>query len=97
LETPEKSNRQIAEALKVSHSTVNAVRKDMESTGQVVQLNKTIGADGKARPRKALEDTSKKDEGRPCGTESRNDCNSFRFRKYFRKCFTCAESAQVLE
>lgn len=71
LETPEKSNRQIAGMLKVSHNTVNVIRKDMESTGQVDQLKKTIGKDGKARPRKALDDTGNNDEGRPCGIEGR--------------------------
>ncbi|OPY60031.1 MAG: hypothetical protein A4E56_02941 [Pelotomaculum sp. PtaU1.Bin065] len=57
--------------LKVSHNTVNAIRKDMESTGQVDQLKKTIGADGKARPRKALEDSGKKNETGNNGAESR--------------------------
>ncbi len=49
---PEKSNRQIAEATKSSHVTVGAKRAKMESTGQVDQLKKTVGADGKSRPTK---------------------------------------------
>ena len=47
--TPEKSNRQIAETAKASHVTVGAVRAEMESTGQIDQLIKTVGKDGKAR------------------------------------------------
>jgi hypothetical protein len=47
--TPEKSNRQIAEAVKVDHKTVAAVRAEKEATGEIPQLKKTIGKDGKAR------------------------------------------------
>ena len=48
-ETPEKSNRQVAEGLGVSHHTVQAVRAEREATGQIAQLEKTVGADGKER------------------------------------------------
>jgi hypothetical protein len=47
--TPEKSNRQIAETVKASHVTVGAVRSEMEATGQIDQLTKTVGKDGKTR------------------------------------------------
>ena len=47
--TPDRSNRQIAETVKASHVTVGAVRATLESTGQIDQLKKTIGKDGKAR------------------------------------------------
>jgi hypothetical protein len=50
---PEASNRQIASETKASHVTVGAVRRELESTGQIDQLKKTVGADGKARPVKA--------------------------------------------
>jgi ParB-like chromosome segregation protein Spo0J len=50
---PTKSNRQIGEQTKTSHHTVEAVRAGMEATGQLAQLDKTTGADGKARKRKA--------------------------------------------
>jgi hypothetical protein len=50
--TPEKSNRQIAATVKVSHVTVGAVRAEMESTGQIDQLVETVGKDRKARPSK---------------------------------------------
>ncbi|MCF6100351.1 ParB/Srx family N-terminal domain-containing protein [Mesorhizobium muleiense] len=48
---PERSNRQIAGVVKASHVTVGKVREEMEATGQVDQLTKTVGADGKARTR----------------------------------------------
>jgi ParB/Sulfiredoxin domain len=47
--TPKKSNRQIAEAVKVSHVTVGAVRAELEATGQIDQLKKTVGKDGRSR------------------------------------------------
>jgi len=59
--------------LRVSHSTVNAVRKDLESDGQLVQQKTIITKDGKARPRKALEDSGKKNETGNNGAESRNE------------------------
>lgn len=46
-DTPEKSNRQIAKGLGVDHKTVSAIRDGMETTGEIPQLGKTIGADGK--------------------------------------------------
>jgi ParB-like chromosome segregation protein Spo0J len=49
---PSKSNRQIAETAKVSHVTVGDVRTELETTGQIDQLEKTTGADGKSRKRK---------------------------------------------
>ena len=50
---PTKSNRQIAEEAKVSHHTVGDVREGLEATGQVAQLDGTIGKDGKKRRTKA--------------------------------------------
>ena len=50
-ETPEKSDRQIASGLGISHHTVNAQRQQLEETGQIAQLETTMGADGKERPR----------------------------------------------
>jgi hypothetical protein len=49
---PSKSNRQVADTVKASHHTVGAVRNELEATGQVAQLDKTTGADGKTRKRK---------------------------------------------
>ena len=50
-ETPEKSDRQIAQGLGVSNSTVSVQRKSMEKSGQLCESHSSIGADGKERPR----------------------------------------------
>jgi hypothetical protein len=49
---PGESNRKIAKQTKASHVTVGAVRNELESTGQIDQLEKTTGADGKQRKAK---------------------------------------------
>lgn len=49
--TPKKSDRQIAKDLGVSHHTVSTQRENLESAGQIAQLDITIGADGKEYPR----------------------------------------------
>jgi ParB-like chromosome segregation protein Spo0J len=46
---PEKSNRQIAEMVKVDHKTVAPVRAEKVATGEIPQLTKTVGKDRKAR------------------------------------------------
>jgi hypothetical protein len=51
-DTPEASNRKIAAALGVDHKTVGTVRTAAQSTGEIPQLKKTVGADGKSRPTK---------------------------------------------
>ncbi|MCE9553246.1 MAG: hypothetical protein K8T91_07700 [Planctomycetes bacterium] len=50
VETPDRSNRWIGKQLGVHHATVSSVRGELESTGQIIQLSKTVGADGKYRP-----------------------------------------------
>jgi hypothetical protein len=50
---PTKSNRQIAKTAKVDHKTVGAVRAQQEATGEIPQLKKTVGKDGKARKQPA--------------------------------------------
>jgi hypothetical protein len=50
---PEASNRKIAKQTKADHKTVAAVRGDLESTGEIPQLEKTTGADGKQRKSRA--------------------------------------------
>lgn len=50
-ETPEKSDRQIAKALGVSDKTVGGQRRNLEATAEIPQLETSIGADGKERPR----------------------------------------------
>ena len=49
-ETPDRSNRTVGKRLGVHHATVASVRADLESTGQIDQLQRTIGQDGKIRP-----------------------------------------------
>jgi hypothetical protein len=49
---PEASNRQIATQVKAHHTTVGTVRAEMESTGEISQLEKTTGADGKQRKKR---------------------------------------------
>jgi hypothetical protein len=51
---PEQSNRTIAKQVKADHKTVADVRKQVEATGEIPQLGKTVGADGKARKLPAL-------------------------------------------
>jgi len=48
-EEPEKSDRQHARALGVSHHTVASVREELEGTGQIAQLEERVGKDGKTR------------------------------------------------
>jgi hypothetical protein len=55
---PEQSDRQTAAAIvglggvQVDHKTVGAVRRKLQATGEIPQLDKTVGADGKNRARK---------------------------------------------
>jgi hypothetical protein len=46
---PEQSNRVIAEQIKADDKTVARVRRTLESTAEIPQLKKTVGADGKTR------------------------------------------------
>jgi predicted ArsR family transcriptional regulator len=61
-DTPEKSNRQIAAGLGVDDKTVGVVREGLESTAEIPQLEKTIGADGKSRPRTVFTRSDKEAE-----------------------------------
>jgi ParB-like nuclease domain len=48
---PEKSNRAIADTIKIAdHKTVGSVRAEKEATGEIPQLEKITGKDGKSRP-----------------------------------------------
>jgi hypothetical protein len=51
--TPEKSNRLIGEQLKVDNKKVASVRAEQEQLGEIPQLTKTVGKDGKARKQPA--------------------------------------------
>lgn len=48
-DAPQASNRSIARELGVDHKTVAGVRAHLETTGEIPQLEKTVGADGKER------------------------------------------------
>jgi hypothetical protein len=48
----EASNRQIAKQVKADDKTVGKVRRELEATADIPQLDKTTGADGRARPAK---------------------------------------------
>jgi hypothetical protein len=48
---PDRSDRQHAAELACDHKTVGAVRQELEATGEIPQLEKTEGADGKTRTR----------------------------------------------
>jgi ParB-like chromosome segregation protein Spo0J len=50
---PEKSNRQIAKEAGVSHPTIAKARRQAESTGKALPVEKRTGADGKARKQPA--------------------------------------------
>jgi hypothetical protein len=50
-ENPAQSNRRVAKKAKADHKTVQKVRKRLEATGDIPQLDKTTGADGKERRR----------------------------------------------
>ena len=52
---PARSNRQIARDAGVDHQTVAAVRGSLEATGEVPQLDRTVGADGRERPARRAE------------------------------------------
>ena len=48
-ETPGRSNRWVAKQLGVHHATVGAVKGELQSTGQIIQLDRTVGLDGRER------------------------------------------------
>ena len=48
-DSPDWADRRIAEELGVDHKTVGAVRDDLETTGEIPQLDRMVGKDGKAR------------------------------------------------
>jgi hypothetical protein len=51
-DTPEKSNRQIAETLKVNHETVGTVRNELEDGGEIRHHEKRIDKRGTMQPAK---------------------------------------------
>jgi hypothetical protein len=63
---PEKSNRQIAGEVKVSHPTVAAVRADLETKGDVVKVSTSVDSKG----RKQQAHKPKKKNGLPAAAET---------------------------
>jgi hypothetical protein len=59
---PEASNRQIAKQVKADDKTVGNVWRELEATAEIPQLDKTTGADGKARPTKKTQSHRATDE-----------------------------------
>jgi hypothetical protein len=49
---PQCSDRTIAKQTKVDHKTVGKTRTRLEATGEIPQLKKTVGADGKSRSKR---------------------------------------------
>jgi hypothetical protein len=48
---PEASNATVAKQVKADDKTVAKVRRKLESTSEIPKLKKTVGADGKSRPK----------------------------------------------
>ena len=58
----ERSDRWIAEDMGVNHETVRGLRETMEATGEIRQLDRLLGKDGKWRPRKIRKPVEPKGE-----------------------------------
>ena len=54
-ESPNRSNRWIGKQLGVSHPTVASVRGELEGTGKLFQFDRTLGDDGKYRPKRVFQ------------------------------------------
>jgi hypothetical protein len=65
---PEASNRTVAKQVRAHHTTVGTVRAEMESTGEISQLDKTTGADGKKRKKPAKKRAVETDQERATGS-----------------------------
>jgi hypothetical protein len=50
--TPEKSDRQIAETVKVDHKTVGAVRAEQERRGEIPRVETRTDSKGRKQPRR---------------------------------------------
>src|SRR5262249_13311116 len=67
---PEQSNREIAKQAKSSHKKVGKMRAKLESTGALPQLEKTTGADGKARKQPTKRKPEPKEDAIPTEEEA---------------------------
>jgi hypothetical protein len=84
-EQPEKSNRQIAKTAKVDDKTVGAVRREMESTAEIPQLEKTVGADGKVRKQPAKKSKAAKAERNRKARERREAARAAERKRMFEQ------------
>jgi N6-adenosine-specific RNA methylase IME4/ParB-like chromosome segregation protein Spo0J len=92
-DTPERSNRQIAAALGVDGKTVGTARERLEGTAEIPLLEKTVGADGKKRP-KAYRFADPSPEGRRGILESAKAIRSEdRARRYGERIANIAQKA----
>jgi N-acetylmuramoyl-L-alanine amidase CwlA len=68
------SNRIIAQKTGTHHTTVKTRRDELSSTGEISQLKKTIGKDGKARttaPKISIKPNLKKEKSKPSSPQER--------------------------
>ena len=78
-DTPEKSNRQIAEGLRVDHKTVQSVRADRQSIGEIPQCSRET-RDGRVYPAERRPQKPKADNAsEPSGDRPRPKSGSVRF------------------
>jgi len=70
---PETSNRQIGAITKSDKKKVAAVRTKLESTGEIPPVDKTVGADGRARRKPATRTRAAKVEPKPGSVEYERD------------------------
>ena len=72
-DTPDWADRRIGRELGVDHKTVGAVRADLALTGEIPQLEKTVGDDDKARPAKQRRRRSKQARDNEWDDDDRDD------------------------
>jgi hypothetical protein len=82
---PEKSNRQIAKTAKVDDKTVGTIRREMESTAEIPQLEKTVGADGKVRKQPAKKSKAAKAERNRKARERREAARAAERKRMFEQ------------
>ena len=63
METPQKSNRQIASGLGVDDKAVGSVRRNLESRAEIPHQTEIIGRDGVVQPSRKPIKTEFRDEG----------------------------------
>ena len=85
--SPHLSNRQVGKAVGADKNTIARAREELEATGAIHQLEKTIGADGKARttkPAKAVKHAVSRQDPKPA-TENQADPTTAQLTSMFRR------------